>query len=143
MLRNTETTIEKLNHLRSLGVRLAIDDFGTGYSSLSYLHKFPIDVLKIDRSFIEKINEGLEGAAMAKAIISMSETLHLDTIAEGIETTDQITTLKDLGCEMGQGYLFARPLGIAEMESFLKDMPPDRSGAMMTVSTTQPGGVAV
>jgi diguanylate cyclase (GGDEF)-like protein/PAS domain S-box-containing protein len=143
MLRNTETTIEKLNHLRSLGVRLAIDDFGTGYSSLSYLHKFPIDVLKIDRSFIEKINEGLEGAAMAKAIISMSETLHLDTIAEGIETTDQITTLKDLGCEMGQGYLFARPLGIAEMESFLKDMPPYRSGAMMTVSTTQPGGVAV
>jgi diguanylate cyclase (GGDEF)-like protein/PAS domain S-box-containing protein len=122
MLRNTETTINKLKELRSLGVRLAIDDFGTGYSSLSYLHRFPIDVLKIDRSFIEKINEGHEGAAMARAIISMSETLHLDTIAEGIETHEQIATLKDLGCEMGQGYLFARPLDKDGMQSFLKDI---------------------
>jgi diguanylate cyclase (GGDEF)-like protein/PAS domain S-box-containing protein len=132
MLRNTETTIEKLKQLRALGLRLAIDDFGTGYSSLSYLHKFPIDVLKIDRSFIEKINEGLEGAAMAKAIISMSETLHLETIAEGIETADQIATLKDLGCEMGQGYLFARPLGVAQMEGFLRDLAP---AAMLTPDT--------
>jgi diguanylate cyclase (GGDEF)-like protein/PAS domain S-box-containing protein len=121
MLGNTEATINKLKDLRLLGLRLAIDDFGTGYSSLSYLHKFPIDVLKIDRSFIEKINEGHEGAAMARAIISMSETLQLDTIAEGIETPDQIATLKDLGCELGQGYVFAKPLNKVDMHGFLRN----------------------
>src|SRR6185369_17789152 len=101
---NTDANLERFHRLKALGVRLAIDDFGTGYSSLSYLHRFPIDMLKIDRSFVEKINDGHEGAAMARAIISMSETLHLDTIAEGIESPDQITALKDLGCEMGQGF---------------------------------------
>jgi len=121
MLRNTDTTIKKLNELRSLGIRLAIDDFGTGYSSLSYLHRFPIDVLKIDRSFIEKINDSHEGAAMARAIISMSETLPLGTIAEGIGTPDQIATLKDLGCGLGQGYIFARPLTRDSMEALLRD----------------------
>jgi len=126
MLSNTEATINKLEELRLLGVRLAIDDFGTGYSSLSYLHKFPIDVLKIDRSFIEKINDGHEGAAMARAIISMSETLHLETIAEGIETPDQITALKDLGCEMGQGYLFAKPLSRHDVRNFLRDSKPTK-----------------
>jgi diguanylate cyclase (GGDEF)-like protein len=120
MLRNTDATINKLKELRSLGVRLAIDDFGTGYSSLSYLHRFPIDVLKIDRSFIEKINEGTEGAAMARAILSMSETLRLDTIAEGIETDDQRTTLEELGCAMGQGYLFAKPLCVNQMRDLLE-----------------------
>jgi len=120
MLRNTDATINKLKVLRSLGVRLAIDDFGTGYSSLSYLHRFPIDVLKIDRSFIEKINDGTEGAAMARAILSMSETLRLETIAEGIETQDQRTTLEELGCAMGQGYLFAKPLGADEMRDLLE-----------------------
>ena len=122
MLRNTDATINKLKELRSLGVRLAIDDFGTGYSSLSYLHRFPIDVLKIDRSFIEKINEGTEGAAMARAILSMSETLHLETIAEGIETQDQRTTLEELGCSMGQGFLFAKPLCAGEMHDILESM---------------------
>ena len=121
MLRNTDATIKKLNELRALGIRLAIDDFGTGYSSLSYLHRFPIDVLKIDRSFIEKINDGHEGAAMARAIISMSETLQLGIIAEGIETPDQVATLKDLGCGLGQGYMFARPLSREKMESLLRD----------------------
>jgi EAL domain-containing protein (putative c-di-GMP-specific phosphodiesterase class I) len=121
MLKNTEATIATLKRLRQVGVRLAIDDFGTGYSSMSYLHKFPIDVLKIDKSFIDKINAGAEGAAMARAIISMSETLHLGTIAEGIERPEQIAMLQGLGCEMGQGYLFAHPLGASEMSLFLKD----------------------
>jgi diguanylate cyclase (GGDEF)-like protein/PAS domain S-box-containing protein len=144
MLRNTEATINKLKELRSLGVRLAIDDFGTGYSSLSYLHKFPIDVLKIDRSFIEKINEGHEGAAMARAIISMSETLHLDTIAEGIETPDQITALKDLGCEMGQGYLFARPLDKTGARNFLGNIGSANGNAAKPVARplTVPEGLA-
>lgn len=121
MLTDTNKTLSKLRQLRDLGVRLAIDDFGTGYSSLSYLHKFPIDILKIDKSFIDKINNGREGAAMARAIISMSDTLHLETIAEGIEHPEQITALRDLGCEMGQGYHFARPLAANKMSSFLRE----------------------
>jgi diguanylate cyclase (GGDEF)-like protein/PAS domain S-box-containing protein len=121
MLKDTETTVFKLKQLRELGVRLAIDDFGTGYSSLSYLHKFPINLLKIDKSFIEKINNGREGAAMARAIISMSETLHLGTIAEGIENSEQIVMLQGLGCEMGQGYHFAKPLNAGEMSAFLRE----------------------
>jgi predicted signal transduction protein with EAL and GGDEF domain len=145
MLRNTEATINKLKELRLIGVRLAIDDFGTGYSSLSYLHKFPIDVLKIDRSFIQKINEGHEGAAMARAIISMSETLHLETIAEGIETPDQIATLKELGCEMGQGYLFAKPLGKNDMHDFLRDvrLAGGDGSKPFGYSQTMPEGLAV
>lgn len=131
MLKDTDATVAQLKQLRSIGVRLAIDDFGTGFSSLSYLHKFPIDVLKIDKSFIEKMNHGCEGAAMTRAIISMSETLHLGTIAEGIEDPEQMTVLKGLGCEMGQGYLFAHPLKSSEMASFLRDAV--RSGTLQRV----------
>jgi diguanylate cyclase (GGDEF)-like protein/PAS domain S-box-containing protein len=120
MLINTAATIEKLKAIRQLGVKLAVDDFGTGFSSLSYLHKFPIDVLKIDLSFVEKISDGKEGAAMARAIISMGETLGFTTIAEGIEKLDQIETLRNLGCNWGQGYYFAKPLDVRDMETFLE-----------------------
>lgn len=120
MLINTGTTVRKLEEIRDLGVKLAIDDFGTGYSSLSYLNKFPIDILKIDRSFIEDINSGAEGAAMAKAIISMSQTLHFTTIAEGVETAGQVRMLCELGCTWGQGYLISKPLTVGEMDRFLK-----------------------
>src|SRR6185369_1262841 len=89
MLLNTNATIETLTALKALGIGLAIDDFGTGYSSLSYLQKFPVDILKIDKSFIDKIAAGKEGAAVAKAIITISDTLQLKVIAEGIETTGQ------------------------------------------------------
>jgi EAL domain-containing protein (putative c-di-GMP-specific phosphodiesterase class I) len=120
MLRSTDDTITKLHELKALGVRLAIDDFGTGYSSLSYLQRFPVDVLKIDKSFIAKICQGTEGAAVARAIIMMSDTLHLNTIAEGIESPNQITALQELGCGLGQGFHFARPLDVDAMSSFLK-----------------------
>lgn len=120
MLNSTDNTIEKLDQIKQLGVRFAIDDFGTGYSSLSYLHKFPIDVLKIDKSFVEKVSQGKEGTAMARAIISMSETLRLTTIAEGIESADQIEILAGLGCEWGQGYYFVRPLDEEDMERYLE-----------------------
>lgn len=120
MLINTEATIEKLKLIRGLGVRLAVDDFGTGYSSLSYLNRFPVDILKIDRSFVEKIDEGEQAAAMTRAVVSMSETLHLTTIAEGIETPDQAERLRELGCTWGQGYYFAKPLAADEMEMFLE-----------------------
>lgn len=120
MLANTETTQNKMIQLKALGIRLAIDDFGTGYSSLSYLQRFPVDILKIDKSFIDKIVSGKEGAAVARAIITLSETLHLETIAEGIENVGQQHELQGLGCELGQGYLFAKPLKARAMSEFLR-----------------------
>lgn len=148
MLFNTDATIEKLNQIKKLGVKLAIDDFGTGYSSLSYLNMFPIDVLKIDRAFVEKLSTGDEGAAMAKAIISMSETLHLTTIAEGIESLEQKNLLRGLNCNWGQGYYFAKPLSSREMDRFLsraygrKEMEhpgskavAEAAGGLMSLST--------
>lgn len=120
MLSNTESTISKLNELKELGIRFAIDDFGTGYSSLSYLQRFPVDILKIDKSFIDKIATDKEGAAVAKAIITMSETLSLKTIAEGIESGAQRSELQKLGCGLGQGFHFARPLRVADMNKFIR-----------------------
>lgn len=119
MLLNTDATIVTLNALKTLGVGLAIDDFGTGYSSLSYLQRFPVDILKIDKSFVDKLATGKEGSAVAKAIITMSETLNLKTIAEGIESVGQQTELQRLGCELGQGYHFAKPLRAVDMNDFL------------------------
>jgi diguanylate cyclase (GGDEF)-like protein/PAS domain S-box-containing protein len=120
MLQDTEATILKLHDLKRLGIRLAIDDFGTGYSSLSYLQRFPIDILKIDKSFIDKLGHGNEGNAVARAIIMMGDSLNLKTIAEGIEHIDQISALKDLGCEAGQGFHFAKPLNSEDMNTFLE-----------------------
>lgn len=122
MLSNTDATIKKLNELKAVGIRFAIDDFGTGYSSLSYLQRFPVDILKIDKSFIDKIALDKEGAAVANAIITMSETLNLKTIAEGIESLGQKAVLQNLGCELGQGYHFAKPLRTADMDEFLRSM---------------------
>lgn len=121
ILVNTDATIKKLNEVRSLGVKLAVDDFGTGYSSLSYLNRFPMNILKIDRSFVEKVDDGEGGAAMAKAVISMSDTLKLTTIAEGIESYSQIETLRELGCSWGQGFYFSKPLTVDEMEKYLEE----------------------
>ena len=119
MMQDTEATIAKLQILRDLGVRLAIDDFGTGYSSLSYLQRFPIDILKIDKSFIDKLGHGSEGSAVAKAIIMMGDSLNLKTIAEGIEKPEQISELQSLGCGAGQGFHFAKPLTVEDMDAFL------------------------
>ena len=124
MMQDTEATIAKLQLLRDLGVRLAIDDFGTGYSSLSYLQRFPIDILKIDKSFIDKLGQGSEGSAVAMAIIMMGDSLNLKTIAEGIEHPEQIAELQSLGCGAGQGYHFARPLTADDMDRFLVEHAP-------------------
>jgi diguanylate cyclase (GGDEF)-like protein/PAS domain S-box-containing protein len=105
---NTDANLERLHRLKSLGVRLAIDDFGTGYSSLSYLHRFPIDILKIDRSFVSRLTSSDNGPELARAVITLGETLGLDTVAEGIEHEAQVAALLALGCVAGQGYLFAR-----------------------------------
>jgi EAL domain-containing protein (putative c-di-GMP-specific phosphodiesterase class I) len=109
-MHDTERTLEVLHALKALGVRLAIDDFGTGYSSLSYLQRFPVDVLKIDKSFVDGVARGGHDAALARTIVALGEMLALRTVAEGIEHETQRAQLRLLGCELGQGYLFARPL---------------------------------
>jgi EAL domain-containing protein (putative c-di-GMP-specific phosphodiesterase class I) len=103
-------SLAALEGLKSLGVRIAIDDFGTGYSSLSYLSRLPIDVLKIDRSFVADIGTSRQAAALVRSIVKIGQTLELETIAEGVETEPQLDRLRRLGAKFGQGYLFARPL---------------------------------
>jgi diguanylate cyclase (GGDEF)-like protein len=110
LMQNGSDVIERLNRLKELGVLLAIDDFGTGYSSLSYLHKFPIDVLKIDRSFTGNLRRGTGEGVLTHAIIRLARTLHLRTVAEGIERPDQVGKLQAMGCHSGQGFYFAHPL---------------------------------
>ena len=105
---NTDANLERFHRLKALGVRLAIDDFGTGYSSLSYLHRFPIDILKIDRSFVSRLTNSDNGPELASAVITLGETLGLDTVAEGIEQEPQVAALLALGCVAGQGFLFAK-----------------------------------
>src|SRR5262249_17620830 len=99
-----------LARLKSLGIRLAIDDFGKGYSSLSYLHQFPCDMLKIDRSFISRMGVNGENTEIARTIVALAQGLGLEVVAEGIEARHQLTHLRNLGCQYGQGYLFSRPL---------------------------------
>jgi diguanylate cyclase (GGDEF)-like protein/PAS domain S-box-containing protein len=112
MMHNTEANLERLGELKALGVRLAIDDFGTGYSSLAYLHRFPIDVLKIDRSFVLRLVTEGDGPELARAVVSLGDTLGIDTVAEGIESEPQADALLKLGCIAGQGFLFARPMSL-------------------------------
>ena len=104
---NTDANLERFHRLKALGVRLAIDDFGTGYSSLSYLHRFPIDILKIDRSFVSRLTNSGQGPELAGAVVTLGETLGLETVAEGIELEQQAAALLALGCVAGQGFLFA------------------------------------
>jgi diguanylate cyclase (GGDEF)-like protein/PAS domain S-box-containing protein len=112
---NTDANLERFVRLKELGVRLAIDDFGTGYSSLSYLHRFPIDILKIDRSFVSRLTSSDNGPELARAVITLGETLGLDTVAEGIEFDPQVAALLALGCVAGQGFLFARAGSLEEL----------------------------
>jgi diguanylate cyclase (GGDEF)-like protein/PAS domain S-box-containing protein len=114
LMQNTEVSMSRLTALKALGVSLAIDDFGTGYSSLSYLQRYPIDILKIDKAFVDVIDKGGEGPVLAQAIVALGETLRMNTVAEGIETEAQRGHLLDLGCELGQGFLFAPPLDAEE-----------------------------
>jgi diguanylate cyclase (GGDEF)-like protein/PAS domain S-box-containing protein len=110
LMQHGESVMDRLNALKALGVNLALDDFGTGYSSLSYLQRFPIDVLKIDKSFVDGMTQGAEPAALVRTIVALSESLQLRTVAEGIEQQHQVEHLRSLGCDRGQGYLWAKPL---------------------------------
>src|SRR4051794_38260266 len=119
LMTRTQATIARLDALRALGVHLAIDDFGTGYSSLSYLERFPIDVLKIDRTFVS--STGAAVSPIARAILDLGRSLELQVIAEGIEHTEQARWLASLGCRFGQGYLYARPMSAAAVEALLAE----------------------
>jgi diguanylate cyclase (GGDEF)-like protein/PAS domain S-box-containing protein len=112
-----------LQQIKSLGILLAIDDFGTGYSSLSYLHRFPLDTLKIDRSFISGASEGVVGMEIAQTIMPMAKNLQLDVIAEGVETIEQVALLKKLHCKYAQGYYFSKPLAAEEVALLLAGAP--------------------
>ncbi len=119
LLHDTDATMTRLQQLKALGLRMAIDDFGTGYSSLAYLRRFPIDIIKIDKSFVEEIADGPDASALARAIVQLGQTLRLVTVAEGIEAADQLAELRSSGCQLGQGYYFAKPLERDELETLL------------------------
>jgi EAL domain-containing protein (putative c-di-GMP-specific phosphodiesterase class I) len=104
-----ETTIEGIDALRALGVSLSIDDFGTGYSSLGYLRRFPVDSVKIDRSFVDGLGTESEDSAIVAAVVSLGHALGLSVVAEGVETDDQLAELGALGCDRAQGFLFSPP----------------------------------
>ena len=136
ILEITETTLVldpqaaagELTQLKALGVRVALDDFGTGFSSLSHLLRFPIDTIKIDRSFVSAVGRDEQRSQLVQAMIDLGGTLGLRVVAEGIETPDQLDFLRTIGCEQGQGYLFAKPLGAPELERFLREK--GRTGAI-------------
>jgi EAL domain-containing protein (putative c-di-GMP-specific phosphodiesterase class I) len=109
IMQDPEAASRTLSGLRALGVHLAVDDFGTGYSSLSYLKRFPVDTLKVDRSFIDGIGQDKHDTAIVRSVIELARTLGLTVTAEGIETPMQHACLERLGCDRGQGYLFAKP----------------------------------
>ena len=119
LMRNARSVIEILQDLRSLGIQLSIDDFGTGYSSLSYLHRFPINTLKIDRSFIKNIDVNSEELEIVRTVMMLAANLNMSVIAEGIETQEQLAQLKELGCQSGQGYLLSKPVSQESIELIL------------------------
>ncbi len=121
LMRRPDVTAQLLGDLKRLGVRIAVDDFGTGYSSLSYLRQFPVDSLKIDRTFITSVARSGEAQALAHTLIQLGKALGLQTLAEGVEDRDQVVALQREGCDLAQGFLFARPLTVPLLECFLED----------------------
>jgi diguanylate cyclase (GGDEF)-like protein len=119
LMRDAKGTLQQLNALKALGVRIAIDDFGTGYSSLAYLQQFPVDSLKIDRSFIAGMGKSAESDTLIRTLIQLGKALNLETLAEGIEEDGQLAQLRGEECDVGQGYLFARPGAAAEIDKYL------------------------
>jgi diguanylate cyclase (GGDEF)-like protein len=121
LMQREEQTVEMLHSLRAKGIRLAIDDFGTGYSSLSYLKRFPIDILKIDKSFVDDVPYENDDMAIVSAIIAMGQALNFQVLAEGVEHIEQLEFLKEKGCTMYQGYFKSKPVPAKEFELFFKD----------------------
>ncbi len=123
LMEDTAATFQRLGELRELGVRIAIDDFGTGYSSLGYLRQFPIDILKVDKSFIDGVADGPHESALARAVIKLAATLNLDAVAEGVSTRKQLASLRRLRCRFAQGYYFARPQPPQALNGLLGGQP--------------------
>jgi diguanylate cyclase (GGDEF)-like protein len=131
LMRNADETARRLTTIKELGVRIAIDDFGTGYSSLAHLQKFPVDALKIDRSFISGLTNKGEGEALIHTLVQLGKALSIETLAEGIEQTQELSLLRDERCDSGQGFLFARPLDVAATEAFLESCATDIAPALV------------
>jgi diguanylate cyclase (GGDEF)-like protein/PAS domain S-box-containing protein len=121
LMADTSATLNRLFQLKSLGVRLAVDDFGTGYSSFAYLRRFPVDILKIDKSFVDGVATEPTASALVDAMIRIGKTLHLETVAEGVEHVEQADRLRTLQCDIGQGYLFSRPVGADAITAMLRE----------------------
>ncbi len=115
----TLASLETLKALKRLGVLLALDDFGTGYSSLNYLRRFPVDTLKIDRSFVQELGSNASSLAIVRAVVSLAHALEMDVTAEGFETSTQLARLRDAYCDHGQGYYFSKPLPVEQMNALL------------------------
>ena len=119
LIEETDRGSRALDQLKAMKVKIAIDDFGTGYSSLSYLKRFPVDTIKIDKSFVAEMETSATSAALVKAVVDLAHNLGVATVAEGVENADQKAKIQDLGCTYGQGYLFARPLTAGQIEEKL------------------------
>jgi EAL domain-containing protein (putative c-di-GMP-specific phosphodiesterase class I) len=117
LIDETESPIVILTDLRARGIRVALDDFGTGYSSLSYLQRIPVDILKIDKSFIDPIRGPAQGTALSEVVLKLAQALDLRTVAEGVEATDQLIALHRLGCNWAQGFVLAHPVPIADLQT--------------------------
>jgi diguanylate cyclase (GGDEF)-like protein len=138
LMQDAPSTLARLHALKNLGVQLAIDDFGTGYSSLSYLKRFPLDALKIDQSFVRGLGSNTEDSAIVRAIITVARNLDLKVTAEGIETETELAVLRDLGCDRGQGYYFARPMPVDPLGKFFMTLPPEDQDGSDSVTDMAP-----
>jgi EAL domain-containing protein (putative c-di-GMP-specific phosphodiesterase class I) len=126
LMRDTDATVRRLRALKELGVLVAIDDFGTGYSSLAYLRQFPVDALKIDRSFVAAMGESTESVALVHTLVQLGRSLGIETLAEGIEDQWQLERLQGERCELGQGFLFSRPVDPTAVEALFVQVPKHR-----------------
>jgi diguanylate cyclase (GGDEF)-like protein len=120
MMRDMDLSLQRLAELKELGVQLAVDDFGTGYSSLNYIQRFPVDILKVDKSFVEAVTTDGRKSALTATILKLADDLDLRPVAEGIERADQLERLLELGCELGQGFYFSKPLPAEDIEELLE-----------------------
>ena len=130
LMQNIEETAHRLTAIKALGVRIAIDDFGTGYSSLAHLQRFPVDALKIDRSFISGLKSNEEGATLIHSLVQLGKALSIETFAEGIEQQHELALLREEDCDSGQGFLIARPLDVAATEEFLQSWADNATPAL-------------
>ncbi len=144
VMEHSEIALRVLSQLRELGVGLSTDDFGTGFSSLSYLHRFPFNRLKIDRSFINKMDEDKKSGEIVRTILMLAQNLNIETVAEGIETPQQLAQLQKLGCNFGQGYLFSKPVSAPETENLIKNgLPPEMETSFVGAELNRDGFIEI